>query len=124
MLLISGLSLANFPSEARTLWLRCGTNQINLDTSQGQYQARVANRIYSGQPQVDARTVALTINWSSNSGDDRMVYRLVIDRSTLAYTQMLMARLPSPTNGEYWDTLEQQRGRCNLMTNSYSGKTI
>jgi hypothetical protein len=122
---LTGLALlAWIPAQGRTLWIRCGDDQVNLDMRQGQYQARVGIRMFNGQPQIDAQKVVVTTNWTSSSTDNRMLYQLVVDRNTLAYKRQVLVRLPSEGGGEYWDATEEQSGQCNLMAINYNGKRI
>jgi hypothetical protein len=67
-------SLAWTPVQARSLWLRCGEDQINLDMLQNQYQARVGVNVYSGQTHSDPQKVVLTTNWIGSGVNDRMTY--------------------------------------------------
>jgi hypothetical protein len=112
------------PAVARPLWLRCGDDQVNLDMRKEQYETRVGLRLLSGKPEADSKTVVLTTNWSGSSTNDRMVYRLIVDRTTLAYTRQLILRVPSPGGGDAWQIVEQQSGKCNLMAVNYNGKKI
>jgi hypothetical protein len=111
------------PAVARPLWLRCGDDQINLDMSKGQYETRVGLRLLSGKPESDSKMVVLTTNWSGTT-NDRMIYRLIVNRTTLAYMRQLILRVPSPGGGEAWQTVEQQSGQCNLMAVNYNGRKI
>ena len=117
-------SIAWTPVQARSLWLRCGDDQINLDMRQNQYQARVGINLYSGQTQSDPQKVVLTTNWIGSSINDRMTYQLIVDRSNLRYTRTLMVRLPADGGGNRWEVTDQQNGQCNLMAINYKGNRI
>jgi len=117
-------SLAWTPVQARSLWLRCGDDQINLDMRQNQYQARVGVNLYSGQTQSDLQKVALRTNWIGSSINDCMTYQLIVDRSNLRYTRMLLVRLPADGGGDRWEVTDQQNGQCNMMAINYKGNRI
>ena len=117
-------TLAWTPAQARSLWLRCGDDQINLDMRQNQYQARVGVNLYSGQTQSDPQKVVLTTNWIGSSINDSMTYQLIVDRSNLRYTRTLMVRLPDDGGGNRWEVTDQKNGQCNLMAINYKGNRI
>ena len=124
MLLVGASVISCSTAVARPVWLRCGADQVNLDIRKGQHETRVGLRILSGKPEADSKTVVMTTSWSGSTTNDRMVYRLIVDRTTLAYTRQLILRVPSPGGGEAWQTVEQQSGQCNLMAVNYNGKKI
>lgn len=124
IILVGAAVISCSTAVARPLWLRCGADQVNLDIRKGQYETRVGLRILGGKPEADSKTVVLTTNWSGSTANDRMVYRLIVDRTTLAYTRQLILRVLSPGGGEAWQTVEQQSGQCNLMAVNYNGMKI
>jgi hypothetical protein len=68
--------------------------------------------------------VALTTNWIGSSVNDRMTYQLIVDRSNLRYTRMLLVRLPAEGGGDRWEVTDQQNGQCNMMAINYRGNRI
>ena len=116
--------LAWTPLQARSLWLRCGEDQINLDMRQNEYQARIGINVYNGKTQSDHREVILSTNWIGSGVHDWKSYQLIVDRSTLRYTRMLMIRLPSDGDGDRWEVTDQQNGQCNMMAINYRGNRI
>jgi len=112
------------PVESKTLWMRCGNDQINLDMRNGMYQARVGIRVYNGQSEIDAKNIRLTINLSRGFADNRMVYQLVVNRNTLAFNSQVLVRLQFAGGREYWEATEQQGGQCSLMTTNYNSNRI
>jgi len=91
---------------------------------QNQYQARIGINVYNGKTQSDLREVILTTNWIGSGVHDWKSYQLIVDRSTLRYTRMLMVRLPSDGDDDRWEVTDQQNGQCNMMAINYRGNRI
>ena len=108
------------PAEAKSIWLKCGTLQINLDSSKERYSLTQGTQIYQGaaifspsQINFEYRTLV------DGAGGMKEVW--AINRKTLAYTGTTMAKHNnSLIEDKSWKLLpgispNPESGKCSIM---------
>ena len=75
------------PAEARSIWLKCGEQEINLDCERERFSLAFVDKVYQGRAMFSPGQIDFEFNSVSfpRGGGIRFAYS--IDRKSLKYTQ-------------------------------------
>lgn len=99
------------PAEAKSIWLKCGDQEINLDSAKERFSLEKGGEIYKGRAMFSPGQINfefLLIATDAGSGVKRAY---AIDRKSLKYTNKVMVRFM----GSSWSTSSSTGGKCSIM---------
>ena len=86
------------PAEAKSIWLKCGKQEINLDSARERFSLAFTKEVYQGRAMFSPGQIDFEFQWLG-FGDSKggIKYTYSIDRKSLEYTQTtLYSILGSP----------------------------
>lgn len=106
------------PAEAKSLWLKCGFQEIHLDSAKESFSLKHLERVYEGRAAFNPEQIVLSFPWYVR---ENMVVRNVytINRKSLEYE---MAEIES-VFGTPWVLTKPEGypnpefGKCSIMKN-------
>lgn len=105
--------------EAKSIWLKCGTQEINLDS----YRERVSltltiGKVYQGAAIFTPNQINFEVQWLRLSGGGGVKFAYAIDRKSLAYERLSLHRAVIPgfaDTGWVPSKSEPEKGTCSIM---------
>jgi len=86
------LSLCASHSYAKSLWLKCGEEVINLDTDKQQYNIETRTKVVQGKASFFPNQINFVYQWLNDGHGGGLRSDYVIDRKTLEYTKTTMRK--------------------------------
>ena len=115
------LSLCASPSYAKSLWLRCGGAEINLDTDRQQYNIEHLRTVYQGKASFFPNQISFEYRLLNDGYGGGLRTDYVIDRKTLEYTRTTMIK---GILDRKWAPGNSTTGVCELIPNPTQGNKI
>ena len=118
-----GLSLAAVsPAEAKSVWLKCGDQEINLDSSMERFSLTYINKVYQGRATFNPGQIDFEFIPTSVSGSVSTKHVYSIDRKSLKYTDTRITRVFFTGFDSGWETDKTTNespnptiGKCSIM---------
>jgi len=102
------------PAEAKSIWLKCGKQEINLDSEKERFSLTLNKEVYQGRAIFNPGQINFEFQWLNDVIG--MKYAYSIDRKSLKYIQTTLGRY-----GDRWDplisdtTTNPRIGTCSIM---------
>lgn len=119
---VAGALLAAIsPVKAKSIWLQCGNQEINLDSERERYSLSYGIRIYQGSALFSPGQINLEYTNSDGHGGG-IKTTWVIDRKSLRYTTTSFTRVVLPGFVDTGWKVEDMKnnpetGQCSIMKN-------
>jgi hypothetical protein len=116
-----GASLATIaPAEAKSLWLKCGSQEINLDSTKERFSLTSRGNIYQGDAMFSPEQINFEFKQDlleNTSSKGRMMdtFAYAISRKTLEYTLNESTVLTLTRNYSSGSAKEPVKGKCIIM---------
>lgn len=81
------LLIAMPPAEAKSIWLKCGGQEINLDSERERFSLAFVKEVYQGRAMFTPGQIDFEFNWVSFPRGGGLRFAYSIDRKSLKYTQ-------------------------------------
>ena len=107
-------------SYAKSIWLKCGNDEINLDATKGEFNTKLSNKLYQGKAVFFPSQVNFQVHLVTTSGGSGFRDDYTIDRKTLTYTKKSMIRF---MYGD-WKESSEKTGKCLLIEDPNKGNKI
>lgn len=120
---VAGALLAAIsPVKAKSIWLQCGSQEINLNSERERYSLSYANKIYQGSALFSPGQINFEYQWSLGVHGGGIKTTWVIDRKSLRYTTTSVTRTVLPgfvDTGWKVSNVENnpETGQCSIMKN-------
>jgi hypothetical protein len=125
---VVGTSLtAISPANAKSFWLKCGSQVINLDSARERFSLTNRGAIYQGPAIFSPGQINFEYQWFTYSDDLTYIskWAYAIDRKSLGYTRMRSSRLPLDSLWLLAPEDKRDSGKCSIMkTPPTSGNQI
>lgn len=119
------LIIAN-AAEAKSIWLKCGSQEVNLDSDRERFSLTYNGKIYQGSAFFSPGQINFEFQWfEAVRGQVGIKYAYAIDRKSLAYTKTSLSknRIESAmmlgAAGHDWEPQEiesnPERGKCSII---------
>lgn len=111
---VAGISLtAMLPVQAKSAWLDCGIQVINLDSVRERFSLTTGGKVYQGAAMFSPAQINFEYQWAFLPGGDGHKWAYTINRKTLEYTLIGLAR----TNllSADWRETVRKTGKCSIM---------
>jgi hypothetical protein len=110
---------AALPVSAKSVWLKCGNYQIELDSDRERYSIELS-KLYQGSAIFNPSQINFNVLWFSGPYGDGTRYEFAIDRKSLDYTKQVVSRINLPgfsDTGWRAEASKTERGKCMIMKN-------
>jgi hypothetical protein len=116
---MSGTVLAAMPpAEAKSFWLTCGYQDINLDSAKERFSLTSSGKVYQGPAMFSPGQIDFEFKWLDLPDNGGGKYAYSIDRKSLKYTQTYI----SSVLGGPWEpqtgtatSPNPEFGKCSIM---------
>lgn len=117
---VAGTSLTAInPAEAKSLWLKCGAQVINLDSAKERFSLTRSGKVYQGQAMFSPGQINFEFQFDETSRGSAAKTVYSIDRKSLKYIDTIFMRIViSGYSDTGWVPIES----TDKLTNPKSGK--
>jgi hypothetical protein len=111
-----GTSLAaTAPAEANSIWLKCGLQEINLDSAKERFSLIHADKVYQGSAIFSPGQINFEFKDEMLSGMATVETKYAINRKTLGYTLNTSTLITLSSSYKKESAKEPERGKCIIM---------
>lgn len=117
---LTGVSFAvTAPVEAKSIWLKCGSQEINLDSAKERYSLALNGKIYQGSAMFSPGQIDFETHWNVMPPGipGGLKYSYAINRKSLGYEMKTFVDL-GYSNIPVWSLLREgppEAGKCSIM---------
>ena len=118
---LMGVSLVTTaPAEAKSIWLKCGSQEINLDSTKERFSLTDISKIYQGDAMFSPEQINFEfkrdfLENSSSKGVMVTTLAYAISRKTLEYTLNESTVVTLGRNYKSGSAKEPEKGKCIIM---------
>ena len=106
---------ATAPAEAKPIWLKCGLQEINLDSSKEKFSLTDGDKIYQGNAIFSSGQINFEFKDEMLSGMATVETRYAISRKTLDYTLNTSTIITISSSYKKESAKEPEKGKCIIM---------
>jgi hypothetical protein len=99
------------PAEAKSIWLKCGGQEINLDSTKERFSLTSGSEIFQGRAMFSPGQINFEFTLIATTAGSGVKRAYAIDRKSLEYTEKLMLKFI----GDSWSTSSSTAGKCSIM---------
>ena len=130
---VAGTSLTAIrPADAKPIWLECGSQVINLDSSKERFSLTSGDKIYQGRATFNPGQIDFEYQWYESPGGGGLKFAYSIDRKSLKYIKTSLHRIVLLYSDSGWEPQSgsikypnPKLGKCFIMkTPPTSGNQI
>lgn len=114
----ASFALAN-PVEAKSIWLKCGNQEINLDSERERFSLTHIGSVWQGPAMFSPSQIDFEFQYLVLPGGGGAKASYVIDRKSLNYTKKMLTRIVlghySDTGWEPQNNDNPEVGKCSIM---------
>lgn len=109
---VTGTLLAAMPpAEAKSIWLKCGEQAINLDSAKERFSLTSGSEVFQGRATFSPGQINFEFALIATDAGSGVKRAYAIDRKSLKYTEKLMSKFMSSG----WSTSSSTAGKCSIM---------
>ena len=116
---VAGTILAAMPAaEAKSFWLTCGYQDINLDSARERFSLTSSGKVYQGQAMFSPGQIDFEYKWFDNNDNGGIKTAYSIDRKSLKYTNTSVSSVLGGPWKPQRNTAENPNpvfGKCSIM---------
>lgn len=121
--LVGASVVAGGPAEAKSIWLQCGKQQINLDSERERFSLTFVDKVFQGPAMFSPGQINFEFLYLNDGRGGGIKYAYAIDRKTLDYTETSLLRVNiSRATDTGWIVSETKgnpaSGQCSIMKTS------
>jgi hypothetical protein len=110
------------PVEAKSIWLKCGNQVINLDSTKEIFSLTMINKVYQGRAVFNPGQIDFEYKWVDFGKGDGLKYAYSIDRKSLEYTKTSLDRFVLGFSDSGWvpqksteESPNPEFGKCSII---------
>ena len=114
---VASAVLAAMPAvEAKSIWLKCGSQEISLDSTRERFSMQQDGKVIQGAALFTPFQINLENHWQAYPNGGGFKYSYAINRKTLEYTKVSLYSM----FGNVWEPLSvsPEEGKCLIMKTS------
>ena len=111
---VAGTVLTAIPSaEAKSIWIKCGGQEIGLDSSRERFSMQQDGKVIQGAALFTPFQINFENRWQAYPNGGGFKYSYAINRKTLEYTKVSLYSM----FGNKWEPLSvsPEEGKCSIM---------
>ena len=111
---MAGTALTAMPlAEAKSIWLKCGSQEINLDSTKERFSMQHSGKVFQGAALFNPGQINFENHWQIYSNGGGFKHSYEINRKTLAYKKTALYSM----FGNNWEPLTAvpETGNCLIM---------
>ena len=97
------------PAEAKSIWLKCGRLEINLDSAKERFLLTDGGKIYQGIAMFSPGQINFEYQWLV-SGDGGLKHAYIINRKSLQYSMLSLSREVRGGSDSGWYVQKREDG--------------
>jgi hypothetical protein len=106
------------PAGARSLWLKCGAQEVRISHDRERFSLTLLGKLYQGDVQFGSAQINFEIPWFQDYSGGGIKYVYAIDRKTLAYRMEAWNRVAvSRFSDAGWvpSAMQPEVGKCLII---------